>query len=98
MKKKTTKKKKAVKGRSRARNAERSKTSNTQRESTVASRVPLPTAKQQEAAKRKYFQGIVERGEMAPKGAPLPPGATHEIVGHDEEGTPDLKRKRYSLL
>ncbi len=63
---------------------------------SVAARVPVPTAKQVEAAKRKYEQAIVARGEAAPAGVPLPPGATHEIVGHTPDGRPILKRRRYS--
>ena len=44
-------------------------------------------------------RGLIERGEAAPvdeKGQ-LPAGATHEIVGHDPEGQPILKRRRFSL-
>jgi hypothetical protein len=50
-----------------------------------------------EAAKRKFEQGILARKEAVPAGQPLPPGATHEIVGTDAQGRPILKRKRFSL-
>jgi hypothetical protein len=49
------------------------------------------------AAKRKFVRGVIARGEAVPKGKPLTPGATHEIVGTDVEGEPILKRRRFSL-
>jgi hypothetical protein len=52
---------------------------------------------QAKAAKRKFERGVIARGEAVPAGKPLPPGATHEIVGTDAEGAPILKRKRFSL-
>jgi hypothetical protein len=48
------------------------------------------------AAKKKFEQGILARGEAVPAGKPLPPGATHEIVGTAPDGSPVLKRKRFS--
>ena len=63
----------------------------------VASRLRVPAAAKVEAAKRKFEDGLVKRGEAAPAGSPLPPGATHEIVGTDATGKPILKRKRFSL-
>jgi hypothetical protein len=55
------------------------------------------TPEKVKAAKRKFERGVIARGEAVPKGKPLPPGATHEIVGVDAEGKPILKRKRFSL-
>ena len=49
-----------------------------------------------EAARRKFEAGVVARNEAVPAGTPLPPGATHEIVGTRPDGTPILKRKRFS--
>lgn len=51
-------------------------------------------------AKEAFERGLVERGEAAPADAQgrLPPGATHEIVGHDESGRPILKRRRFSAF
>jgi hypothetical protein len=63
---------------------------------TVASRLPALSAAQIEAAKQKYEQGIIARGEAAQRGKPLPPGATHEIIGYRADGSPILKRKRFS--
>jgi hypothetical protein len=55
------------------------------------------TSEKIEAAKQKFERGILRRGEAVPKGTPLPSGATHEIVGTNPDGTPILKRKRFSL-
>jgi hypothetical protein len=63
---------------------------------TVASRLPVLSAAQIEAAKQKYEQGIIARGEAVEAGKPFPPGATHEIAGHRPDGSPILKRKRFS--
>ena len=63
----------------------------------VASRLPKPTAAQAEAARRKFEDGVVKRGEAVPEGEPLTRGATHSIVGTDAQGRPILKRKRFSL-
>jgi len=65
--------------------------------SSVASRLPPMTPEKAKAAKRKFERGVIARGEAVPAGKPLPPGATHEIVGTDAEGAPILKRKRFSL-
>lgn len=64
---------------------------------SVAARLPPFTAARVEAAKRKFVKGVVARGEAVPVGKPLPPGATHEIVGVANDLTPILKRNRFSL-
>jgi len=64
---------------------------------TVASGLPRPTAAETAAAKKKFEQGILARGEAVQAGRPLPAGATHEIVGKDRDGSPILKRKRFSI-
>ena len=61
----------------------------------------VPSSDEQERrAKHTYEQGIIERGEAAVADAQgrLPPGATHEITGHDEAGRPILKRRRFSAF
>ena len=65
----------------------------------MASQLPQPTPEQIKAAKEKFEQGILARGEAVPAGQPLPPGATHEIVTPADGGPPGLERsvKRYSL-
>jgi len=63
----------------------------------VASRLRAPSAARVQAAKRKFEEGLVERGEAVPAGTALPSRATHEIVGTDAAGKPILKRKRFSL-
>jgi hypothetical protein len=63
---------------------------------SVASRLPEPTAAEEEAARRKYEDGLIARGEAVPAGAPAGPGVTHEIVGHTAEGRPILRRRRFS--
>jgi|SRR5215475_10380891 len=66
-------------------------------ETSVAAQLPEPTPQQIKAAQRLYAQSLVARGQAVPQGTPLPPGATHEIVGYDEEGAPLVRRKRFSL-
>ena len=52
----------------------------------------------QAAAEAAFRRAAVARGDAVPAGAgTLPPGATFEIEGHDEKGTPILKRKRFSI-
>ena len=63
---------------------------------SVASRLPALSTAQVEAASQKYEQGIIARGEAAEVGKPLPRGATHEIAGRRTDGSPILKRKRFS--
>jgi hypothetical protein len=51
-----------------------------------------------DAAARAFVRGLVARGEAArpnPDGS-LPPGATHEIVGEEPDGTPIVRRRRFS--
>jgi hypothetical protein len=46
----------------------------------------------------KFIRDLIERGEAArrnPDGS-LPDGATHEIVGEDENGEPIVVRRRMS--
>ena len=62
---------------------------------SVAARLPKPRDEAVAAARQKFFEGAVDRGEAVPEGKPLPSGATHEIV--DKDGKPVLKRKRFSL-
>jgi hypothetical protein len=64
--------------------------------SRVASRVPALAQGRVEAAKCKFQEGILSRGEAVPAGVPLPPGATHEIAGQTPDGRPKLKRRRFS--
>ena len=49
-------------------------------------------------AKEAFERGLIERGEAAEadENGQLPPKATHEIIGHDENGRPILKRRRFS--
>ena len=64
---------------------------------SVASQLPPVTPARVKAAQRKFEEGIVARGEAVPAGAPLGPGVTHEIVGGRPDGSPILKRRRFSL-
>jgi hypothetical protein len=54
----------------------------------------------QRNAKEAFERGILERGEaaVADEHGKLPPGVTHEIVGHDAAGRPILKRRRFSAF
>jgi hypothetical protein len=51
-------------------------------------------------AQEAFERGVIERGEaaVADKEGRLPPGVTHEIVGHDKTGRPILKRRRFSAI
>ena len=48
-------------------------------------------------ASEAFRRDLVTRGEAAePVDGELPPGATHEIVGTDEKGVPQVRRRRFS--
>jgi len=64
---------------------------------TAASRLARAGAVDSAAAKRKFEQGILARGEAVRAGKPLPPGATHAIVEETPDGSLVLKRKRFSM-
>ncbi|MFC5497650.1 hypothetical protein ACFPOE_08905 [Caenimonas terrae] len=64
---------------------------------SVAAGLPPPAPGAAAAAKAKFVEGLVSRGEAVPAGQPLPAGATHEIVGKGADGAPVLKRKRFSM-
>jgi len=63
---------------------------------SAASLCPPATVAQTADAIRKHAQGILARREAGEPGKPLPRGATHVIVGKQADGTPILKRKRFS--
>lgn len=63
----------------------------------MAAQLPPVTPGDAKAAKARFAQGAVKRGEAVPAGRPLPAGATHEVTGTDADGTPVLKRKRFSI-
>jgi hypothetical protein len=63
---------------------------------SVAAALPVETPEDVREAAKRFASGVVGRGEAVDAGAPLIPGATHEIVGHDANGEPVLKRKRFS--
>jgi hypothetical protein len=45
-----------------------------------------------------FVDGLVARGQAAKAvDGKLPPGATHEIVGEDEQGHPIVVRRRFSI-
>jgi hypothetical protein len=49
-------------------------------------------------AEQQYVDGLIARGEAAKAvDGKLPPGATHEIVGEDENGRPIVRRRRFSI-
>jgi len=63
---------------------------------SVAEAIPAATPDEERAASREYASSLRARGEVVPAGQPLPPGATHEIVGQEPDGTPILRRRRFS--
>jgi hypothetical protein len=70
------------------------------REKTDAPEISGADAERQQKAKEAFERGILERGEaaVADEHGKLPPGVTHEIVGHDAAGRPILKRRRFSIV
>lgn len=48
---------------------------------------------------RRFVEDLVARGQAAEAGADgeLPPGATHEIVGRRSDGSPVVRRRRFSM-
>jgi hypothetical protein len=63
-------------------------------------KAPDGEAMRREKAQEAFERGIIERGEaaVADEKGRLPPGVTHEIVGHDKTGRPILKRRRFSAF
>jgi len=45
-----------------------------------------------------FVDGLIARGQAAKAvDGKLPPGATHEIVGADDQGRPIVVRRRFSI-
>lgn len=81
----------------------------TARKSRAKSRPKAKPAEETQAAEsnrdaerdaQNFTRGILIRGEAArpDESGNLPSGATHEIVGEDEEGLPVIERRRYSAF
>jgi hypothetical protein len=48
-------------------------------------------------AEQRFIEGLVVRGETVPEGTdPLPPGATHEVVGEAGGVPATVRRRRFS--
>lgn len=65
-----------------------------------AAAAPKPPAKPaaDTAAETAFRKATVVRGDAArSKNGKLPPGATFELEGFDESGTPVIKRRRFSI-
>jgi hypothetical protein len=69
-------------------------------ETTNRPEISGPDPERERKAKEAFERGILERGEaaVADEHGKLPPGVTHEIVGHDAAGRPILKRRRFSMF
>jgi hypothetical protein len=69
-------------------------------EATNKAEISGSDPERQRNAKEAFERGILERGEatVADEHGKLPPGVTHEIVGHDAAGRPILKRRRFSAF
>ena len=46
-------------------------------------------------ARARFIDDLKKRGEVVPKDADLPPGATHDI-DEDDKDDPKLRRRRFS--
>lgn len=56
-----------------------------------------PDQPDDEAARRRFIDDLVARGEVAPKGAdPLPPGTTHEVVEEQDGVITKVRRRRFT--
>jgi hypothetical protein len=50
-----------------------------------------------DAARRRFIDDLVARGEVAPKGSdPMPPGTTHEVVEEVDGEIRSVRRRRFS--
>lgn len=67
------------------------------RSSAAADRVAKSTDQEKTTAARRFSKSVEANDQAVPQGAPMRRGATHEVVGRDEDGTPVLKRKRFSI-
>jgi len=45
---------------------------------------------------KKYVETLIANGQVIGKDEPVKPGATHRIVAYLEDGTPVIKRFRFS--
>jgi hypothetical protein len=63
----------------------------------LSAKVPETTDESKKEANRRYVQSLIAQGQAVPAGQPLPPGATHQIIGQDKDGLPIVQRKRFSL-
>ncbi|MDL5159039.1 hypothetical protein [Actinomycetospora termitidis] len=56
-----------------------------------------PDQPDDEAARRRFIDDLVARGEVAPRGAdPMPPGTTHEVVEERDGVILSVRRRRFS--
>ena len=92
-----TKKKSAAKARSSARRSKKPRKAAKKSAGSVAGRIPEVTAEQIAQARKRYAEVLIASGQAVPLGESLTPGATHEIVGQDEDGSPVVSRRRFSL-
>jgi hypothetical protein len=65
---------------------------------SAASQLPQATQQQKDAARKKHDEGVLERNEAVEVGKPMTPGTTHQIIGYRPDGSPILKRTRFSLF
>lgn len=64
---------------------------------STADQVPVASEDERASAARRSAKSIEANDQAVPEGAPLRRGATHEVVGREEDGTPILKRRRFSI-
>lgn len=67
------------------------------KKSVKSAKAAKESAPRRSSAEIHYTEATIIRGEAVEPGEELPSGATHEIAGHDAEGQPILKRKRFSI-
>ena len=89
---------KGAKGKSAPKRSKGAASSRAKRPPSVAAQLPAASPAQTAAAAKRYSRSVAARGEAVPGGTALPAGATHEVVDREADGTPVLKRRRFSTF
>lgn len=92
-KRSTTKKRSSAAGRKKT----KSRAAAPKKTRSAADQIPPSTDEENAAAADSFARSLEANEQAVPAGAPLRRGATHEVVGRDADGTPIVKRRRFSI-